>query len=238
MQTVRVRTTQNVFIDYPVASVGDRILGYLIDRIILVLYTVAVVAVIINMDLEELGYLWLVAVAFPWMFYGLLFEIFMNGQSPGKQVMKTKVVRLNGTPPTIGDYLLRWIFSFIDYYFLSGAIAVVVVAMGGKGQRLGDVVAGTSVIKLIEQQEITGKDVFVTTEEIHVPTFTQVMQLSETDIELIQRALEVNRDQGNIQPVMIITDKIKTLLGIQTDLPPVKFLYTVIKDYNTLTAGR
>lgn len=237
MQTVRVRTTQNVFIDYPVGSVGDRILGYLIDRIILVLYSVAVITALFSLKVD-LEYVWLISLGFPWVFYGLLFEIFMNGQTPGKQVMKTKVVRLNGTPPTIGDYLLRWIFGFVDYYFLSGAIAVVFVAMGGKGQRLGDIVAGTSVIKLIEQQEITGKDVFVTPEETHVPTFTQVTQLSETDIELIQRALEVNRDQGNIQPVMIITDKIKTLLGIQTDLPPVMFLYTVIKDYNSLTAGR
>jgi hypothetical protein len=80
--------------------------------------------------------------------------------------------------------------------------------------------------------------VFVTPEEMHVATFTQVAQLSETDIELIQRALEVNRDQGNIQPVMMISEKIKTLLGIQTDLPPVKFLYTVIKDYNSLTTER
>jgi uncharacterized RDD family membrane protein YckC len=237
MQTVRVRTTQNVFIDYPVASIGDRILAYLIDRVILILYSVAVIAILINLKLD-LQYLWLVALAFPWMFYNVLFEIFMNGQSPGKQLMKTKVVRLNGTPPTIGDYILRWVFSFVDYYFLSGAIAVVIIAMGGKGQRLGDIVAGTSVIKLIEQHEITGKEVFVTPEEMHVATFTQVAQLSETDIELIQRALEVNRDQGNIQPVMMISEKIKTLLGIQTDLPPVKFLYTVIKDYNSLTTER
>lgn len=237
MQTVRVRTTQNVFIDYPVASIGDRILAHLIDRIILTLYSVAVVAALLNLDLD-IWYVWLVILGFPWMFYNLLFEILMNGQTPGKQVMKTKVVRLNGTPPTIGDYLLRWIFSFVDFYFLSGALAVVLIAMGGKGQRLGDLVAGTSVVKLIEQHQITAKEVFVTAEEMHVPTFTQVTQLSDKDIELIQRALEVNRDQGNTQPVMIITEKIKAMLGIQTDLPPVKFLYTIIKDYNSLTTGR
>jgi uncharacterized RDD family membrane protein YckC len=236
MQTVRVRTTQNVFIDYPVASVGDRILGHLIDRIILILYSVAVVAALLNSEVDE-WYVWLILLGFPWLFFNLVFEIFMNGQSPGKQVMKTKVARLDGTPPTIGDYLLRWIFALIDFYVLSGAIAVVIIAMGGKGQRLGDIVAGTTVVKLVEQHEISAKDVFVTADEIHVPTFFQVTQLSSNDIELIQRALEVNRDQGNIQPVLTITEKIKTLLGIQSDLPPVKFLYTIIKDYNSLTAG-
>ena len=236
MQTVRVRTTQNVFIDYPTASIGDRILAHLVDRLILILYSIAIVAVLSDSDIEE-WYLWLILLGFPWLFFNLAFEIFMNGQSPGKHVMKIKVVRLDGTPPTIGDYLLRWIFSFVDFYILSGAIAVVIIAMGGKGQRLGDIVAGTAVVKLAEQQEVSAKDIFVTTDEEHVPTFSQVSQLSSNDIELIQRALEVNRDQGNIQPVMILTEKIKSMLAIQSDMPPVKFLYTIIKDYNRLTAG-
>ena len=236
MQTVRVRTTQNVFIDYPTASIGDRILAHLLDRLILILYSVAIVAVLLNSEVEE-WYVWLILLGFPWLFFNLAFEIFMNGQSPGKQVIKIKVVRLDGTPPTIGDYLLRWIFSFLDYYVLSGAIAVVIIAMGGKGQRLGDIVAGTAVVKLAEQQEISAKEIFVTTDEEHIPTFSQVSQLSSNDIELIQRALEVNREHGNIQPVMILTEKIKSMLAIQSDMPPVKFLYTIIKDYNRLTAG-
>jgi hypothetical protein len=44
---------------------------------------------------------------------------------------------------------MRWIFSFIDFYILSGALAVLIIAVGGKGQRLGDIVAGTSVVKLV-----------------------------------------------------------------------------------------
>jgi hypothetical protein len=131
---------------------------------------------------------------------------------------------------------LRWIFSFIDFYVLSGAIAVIVVAVGGKGQRIGDVVAGTSVIKLIKQNEISASDIFVIPEIEYVPTFPQVVHLTERDIELIQRALEVNRDQGNVQPVMAVTERIKSLLGVQTDLPPVKFLYIVVKDFQHLTS--
>jgi hypothetical protein len=61
-------------------------------------------------------------------------------------------------------------------------------------------VAGTTVVKLIEQREISAKEVFVAAEETHVPTFTQVTQLSDKDIELIQRALEVNRDQETDSP--------------------------------------
>jgi len=236
MQTIRVRTTQNVFIEYPLASVGERIAAYLIDWIILVLYTVAIVAIFAKVEVK-FWYVWLIVLGVPWLLFSLLFEIFMNGQTPGKLALKIKVVRLDGTPPAIGDYLMRWIFSFVDFYILSGAVAVVVIAVGGKGQRLGDIVAGTSVVKLVEHHQITTQNVFVPVEERYTPTFTQVVNLTEKDIELIQRALEVNRDQGNIQPVIIITEKIKGLLEIKTDLPPVKFLYTIIKDYQTITSG-
>ncbi|MGE0587814.1 MAG: RDD family protein [Cyclobacteriaceae bacterium] len=235
MHSINVRTTQNVFIQYPVASVGDRIVAFLLDRLILIAYTVFIFALFINLEMR-VTWLWYAFLGIPWIFYHLFFEIVMNGQSPGKRVMKVKVVRLDGTPPTIGNYLMRWIFSFIDYYFLSGVIAMIVIATGGKGQRLGDLVAGTSVVKLVEQQEISSNQIFVKAEEDYVPTFAQVIQLTENDIELIQRALEVNRDQGNSQPVLAVTEKIKALLGIKTDLPPVKFLYTIVKDFNHITS--
>lgn len=236
MQIIRVRTTQNVFIDYPVGSVGDRILAYLLDRLILIVYSVAVLAAFTKLEIET-SYLWLIFFGFPWLFYSLLFEIFMDGQTPGKKVLKIKVVRLDGTPPTIGDYLLRWIFAFVDIFILSGAVAVVMVAMGGKGQRLGDVVAGTAVVKLLEHEQVASQKVFVEPEEQYTPVFSQVVSLSDRDIELVQRALEANRDQGNMQPVIVVTDKIKSLLKIETDMPPVKFLYTIIKDYQTITAA-
>jgi uncharacterized RDD family membrane protein YckC len=235
MQTITVNTTQNVSIEYPIASIGDRILAYLLDRLILIVYTIAAVALLMNLKIE-IWWLYIILFGIPWMFYHLLFEIFMNGQSPGKRVMKVQVVRLDGTEPTIGDYLLRWIFSLIDFYILSGALAVVIIAMGGKGQRLGDVVAGTSVVKLIAQKEITADQIFITPEQSYTPTFPQVVQLNTKDVELIQRALEANNNFGNIQPVLIVTEKIKSLLGLQTDLPPAEFLYIVVKDFNHLNS--
>ncbi len=235
MQTISVQTTQNVFIQYPLASVGDRILAYILDRIILIAYIVAIVGLFINLDVE-LIWLWIISLAGPWLFYHLLFEIFMNGQSPGKRVMQIQVVRLDGTEATVGDYILRWAFSLIDFYMLSGALAVIVIATSGKGQRIGDMVAGTTVVKLIEQQQITAEKIFITPEQAYVPSFPQVTQLESRDIELIQRALDALAQFENEQPVILVTEKIKSMLGIQTSLPPDKFLYTVVKDYNHLAA--
>lgn len=235
MQTISVLTTQNVFIQYPVASVGDRILAFLLDRLILAAYIIVVIAAFISIN-TGIHRWWLPAIliATPWFLYHLAFEIFMNGQTPGKRMMNIQVVRLDGTQPSIGDYVLRWVFSIVDFYFMSGALAIIIIAAGGKGQRLGDVVAGTSVVKLIGQKEITAKEIFITPDEKYSPVFPQVIQLENRDIELIQRALEANRNFGNLQPVLVVTEKIKSLLGIQTELPPVQFLYTIVKDFNHL----
>lgn len=235
MHSIQVRTAQNVFIHYPVASAGERIGGYLIDLLILIVYTIAVVALFSNFNMNA-TWIWISVVIVPWVFYSVLFEIFMNGQTPGKRLLNIQVVRLDGSRASVGDFILRWIFALLEFSILNGAIALICVAAGGKGQRLGDMVAGTSVIKLAEQKEVTGKEVFVTAEENYAPTFFNATHLSQNDIELIQRALEVNRDQGNSRPMLVITEKIKSHLGIQTDLPPVKFLYTLIKDYNHLNS--
>jgi uncharacterized RDD family membrane protein YckC len=230
MYTIPVRTAQNVFIHYPIASIGDRILAHLLDSLIKVLYVVLVFVLVFNIGMEELWVVYLLF-ALPFIFYTLAFEIFMNGQTPGKRALSIQVVRLDGTTPSIGGYVARWLFALIEFSFFSGLIAVIIILVSGKGQRLGDIVGGTSVVKLIPQQAVTSRDIFVTPQADYQPTFTQVIALSEQDIELIQQALEVNRAQGNDKPMLMATDRVKSLLGIQTDMPPVKFLYTIVKDY-------
>ncbi len=233
---VHVRTTQNVFIHYPVASLGDRILAYLLDLLIEIVFVVVMIALYFQIKME-ISWVWIVTVGAPLLCYHLMFEIFMNGQSPGKVLMKIKVIRLDGTPASIGDFILRWIFAFIDLRLMSGLIAVIAIAVGEKGQRLGDLVAGTTVIKLASEAEVTASDIFIPRTEVnYVPTFPQVVQLTEKDIELIQRALEVNRASANMRPIMAVTEKIRTHLGIQTEMLPLNFLYTIIRDFQHLTS--
>ena len=174
--------------------------------------------------------------AIPYLFYSLAFEIFMNGQTPGKRAMNIQVVRLDGSSPTIGNYIVRWLFALLEFQLLSGVIAILTILISGKGQRLGDVVGGTSVIKLIPQEEITSRSVFVMTEESYQPTFRQVIALQEKDVELIQQALEVNKTLDNPGPMLMAAERVKNLLGISSDMPPVKFLYTIIKDFNHFTS--
>lgn len=235
MQTVRVRTTQNVFIEYALASIGDRILAYIIDRVVLIIYSLAVFAFLARANNV---WIWITALGVPWLFYSLVFEIIMNGQTPGKQMMSIQVVKLDGTPATIGGYLLRWIFALVDFYIMSGVIAVVCITMGKKGQRVGDVVANTTVVKVGSQQEISSAEVFVTPEETHIPTFTEVATLNDRDIELIHRALDAMREHNNDAPARAIMEKVKSRLGIQSNMSTADFLSTIVKDYGILMSGR
>lgn len=234
METIRVRTTQNVFIEYPIASLGDRMLAYLIDATILTAYNFLCFFI-----LEEYTFSTTVNVliiSIPFLLYHPLFEILMNGQTPGKRQMRIKVVSLDGSSPTIGAYLMRWLFRLIEVFALRGALAIVTIAASGKGQRLGDVAAGTSVVKLVRQEATSSENIFTSAEEGYEPSFPQAAQINDRDLDTIYEALEVSRDTGNSVPVTMLTDKVKSMLGIESDLPPVKFLYTIIKDHNQLVS--
>jgi uncharacterized RDD family membrane protein YckC len=237
LQTISVRTAQNVYIQYPVASLGDRILAYFIDALIVIAYIIFIIFFLSQLNTDSFQVIVFI-VGMPILFYHLLFEIFMDGQSPGKRQMQIKVVRIDGTPATLGNFFLRWLLRVIDIQLFSGGVAILTIAIGGKGQRVGDMAAGTTVVKLVSQREVTASEIFTQVENNYVPTFEQAIQLSDADVELIQQALYVYKEKDNIDPVNAIAEKMKGVLGIDTDMPPIKFLYILVKDYTHLNNSR
>jgi uncharacterized RDD family membrane protein YckC len=233
MQTIRVRTAQNVLIDYPIAGLFDRILAFVLDCLIEFAYLIVVYSSAISVGGRSTVIL--VIIYLPIFFYDLLFEIIMNGQSPGKRVQNLKVVRLDGDSPTIGNYLLRWIFRPVDILF-SGSIAITCILFTKNGQRLGDVISGTTVIKLSNPGKLMGQTIIQDLKQDYQPQFPQVVHLSDKDISLIKEALAVNVQLGITEPMEIISEKIRTLHGIQTNMPVLTFLNTVLKDYHHLTS--
>lgn len=220
-------TNQNIEIDLNLASLGDRILAFLMDLVIIITY------------LFSLGFLF--SVTFPdsdipiliasisILFYTLLFETFYNGQTPGKKAMDIKVVKLDGGQPTFLNYLLRWIIRPIDI-LLYGAIAMAFIISTKYGQRLGDLAAGTTVIKLRDNLQV--KEVkSLKREKDYVVTYPQVKRLSDSQVELIRKSLRMRRDGFNDEAVSQLSQKVKSLLNIESSDPDVKFLYTILRDY-------
>jgi hypothetical protein len=151
--------------------------------------------------------------------------------------MKIKVVRLDGSEATLGGYILRWLFRIIDVQMMSGAVAIITIAAGGRGQRLGDLVAGTAVIKLAPLTRVAGADVIqVMNDDTHQVTYPGVTRLTDKDIALIKEVLRVNREDGNSKPVEMVTKKLGELLEVPLSEPPLKFLHTLVKDYHFLTS--
>ncbi|MDH5598386.1 MAG: RDD family protein [Cyclobacteriaceae bacterium] len=234
MQKVSVRTSHNVVINYDIASIGDRILAILIDLIIIGIYGFMMIMIFITLE-TEVVMLWIIAYL-PIFFYHLVSEIFFEGQSVGKNLMKIKVIRLDGTRPSIGGYILRWILRPVDL-FMYGGVAILTIVLNGKGQRLGDLAAATTVIKLQKKKrrEVSSplEDSF---NDNYEPVFAEAINLSDQDIDLAKKALEVNRKAGNPKPATFLAEKLCEKMNIKTEVPPIKFLHTIIKDYNHITS--
>src|SRR5512145_3290094 len=147
MENIDIQTSQNVAIEQPVASVGERIAATLIDLVFVFTYCI-IVASLGSFKETPVGTM---VFMIPALFYHLVSESVMNGQSWGKKIMKIKVVKIDGTHPIFGPYLIRWIFRLVDVLFLFGAISTIVIIVNGKGQRLGDIAANTTVIRIKEK---------------------------------------------------------------------------------------
>ena len=158
----------------------------------------------------------------------------MNGQTPGKYFNKIRVTKIDGSKPTFGSFLIRWMLRLIDITLASGSIALLTILLNGKGQRLGDLAAGTTVIT--ERKTVSiNNTLIVDLPEEYTPTFSQVTMLSDTDIQTIKELYLKAKRNGNHNTIVKLHEKIIDLTGINSDLKPIELIDIVIKDYNYFT---
>lgn len=232
MDNIKIQTTQNVDIEYELASVGDRILATLLDYVFFFGYTLLVMLFLGAIGSAMEDNIWLIIVIFlPILLYDLLCEMFFQGKSFGKMIMKIKVVKLDGTQAGFGAYLLRWLLRIVDTRMFSGAIALIAILANGKGQRIGDMAAGTTVIKM--KQKITINDTILNkVKPTYTIVFEEVSKLSDSDIAIIKEVMQVALRTGNQQAIERLAKKTKETMGITTNLPHTQFLATVVQDYS------
>ena len=158
-QTVDVETPELVVLTYSIAGIGSRAMAAITDLLIVlaasVLLGVVAVAVIAAGGFAgfNLGGSWgmailvLVQFALLWGYY-VLFEGLMDGQTPGKRLHRIRVVREGGYSVTFGASAVRNLIRVIDmqplFLYLVGMISVLATR---RGRRLGDIVAGTIVVR-------------------------------------------------------------------------------------------
>lgn len=242
MNTIIIPTTQNIELEYPVAQLGDRIVSGLIDIGVLFLYVFIWGKLIdrYNYHSEWKEYLTdtiSIISLLPAISYSLWCEFLFDGQTLGKKIMKLQTIRTDGAPATLSAYLLRWMLRIVDVWMssslvlLPGVIGMIVISVNKKGQRVGDIVAGTSVIKL---QLVTtfGDTMFMETAEDYQVIFPEIKNLSDRDVSILKEVFDLGIKNFDPELLEKLANKVKQVSGIHTTMTDKQFLETVLRDYN------
>lgn len=223
-------TGQYVKIMQTPASIGERIAAQLIDWVVMAAYVTLYFVVRDQLDLH-FSYGYDIAVAFlPVIFYTLLCEIFNHGQTIGKRIMKLRVVMKDGTVPSLSAYLLRWALWLVDGPFLS-FLGVVVILVNRHNQRIGDIAAGTMVIRIDSFSRLqVSLDEFQHLSRNYRPVYPQAADLSLEQVNSLSKAMQLDNDDPRIAA---LAGKVREVLGIQTvhERSDVSFLWQLVRDY-------
>ncbi|TND08754.1 MAG: RDD domain-containing protein [Bacteroidetes bacterium] len=230
MQSLNIQTTQNVDINYEVANIGDRLLARLIDWGIFVVLIIALSIVNASLQLSITSGLYILLIS-PIICYDLICEPLFQGRSFGKMVLKLRVIKIDGTQPGIGDYIIRWMFRLLEgLVAISPGLCLLVVLVNGRGQRFGDIVAGTTVIST--KQKVQLRDtIMMQYNPNYVIQFPQVSMLSDRDVGLIREVLKQAMNSQNYPAIERLSARVKEVLGINPMMPSMQFLHIVLNDY-------
>ncbi len=218
-----IDTPENITFGYEIAGIGSRFLAALVDTTLILLLQILVNAVLLlvlsaSVNLGELfssgkilntsaswviGLIGLISFFFFWGYY-IFFEMLWNGQSPGKSIAKLRVIRADGTPITLTESIVRNLVRLIDFLPIYYGIGVVTMFINSQSRRLGDLAAGTLVVRE-NPEKVTLRS--LAAPQVRLPQTTPdfgaagasaqeypVERLSGSDIQMIESFL--SRRQG------------------------------------------
>ncbi|MEM8685643.1 MAG: RDD family protein [Pseudomonadota bacterium] len=165
--TFDIATPEGVELQLPVAGLAPRSLAWLIDSAIkfVIFFTVQLVAELLG-DFG-MGVLALNAFAVLWL-YNVLFEVFMNGATPGKRVLGLRVVNADGTPVGWSGSIVRNLIRPVDVLPGVYTIGLISVLLTSNLQRLGDLAANTVVV-FTTREARSGDFVGFTPRPVNIP---------------------------------------------------------------------
>src|SRR5512133_2851557 len=197
-QTVDVETPELVVLTYSIAGIGSRAMAAITDLLIVAATIVVLGAIFFAVVATggfagfDLGGSWGVAIlilvqfALLWGYY-VLFEGLMDGQTPGKRLHRIRVVREGGYSVTFGVSAVRNLIRFLamqpGFSYLVGMTSVLITK---RGRRLGDLVAGTIVVK----EEVRRTAALPATKPSPAAAKTLQTTLSEDEYAVLSRFIE------------------------------------------------
>jgi uncharacterized RDD family membrane protein YckC len=132
-----------------------------------------------------------------WGYY-LAFELMWNGQTPGKRLAGTQVVRVSGAPAEFAEIAIRNVVRIVDFLPFAYAIGFVVMFSNRRSRRVGDFAANTLVVR--RQKRVKLSDLTPSARGTPAPTsssvsdkvlalYPKLAQVTEDDYDLIRDVL-------------------------------------------------
>jgi len=247
VQSIEINTTQHVAIEYQLAELRQRFNALLLDLIILAVTLFVIALIIISIAPASRG-LWtafgVLAMGGLFVCYAFLCESFMDGQTVGKRSQAIKVVRLDGKEVQLSDFLLRAVLQLVDFYYTAGVAGSILITTSDKRQRLGDIAAGTTVVRCDTVKRFRLQDILnIASLQNYQPAYPQVRQLTEDDVFAIRDAIaryDKYPTDASEHLLRELTQHLCNILDIPLDYGDdpthiIFFLKTLIKDYVVLT---
>jgi len=252
-ETLIIETPERVQLEFALASIGNRFLAVAIDHFLQYLAMFIIAWIMLSLagfsssDVADASEKivnempkWVVAILILALFltfagYFILFEWLWNGQTPGKRLLKLRVIREDGRPLTLWEAIARNLLRIGDavpgFVIPVYSVGLIVIFLSNRDQRLGDIFAGTVVIRERSDEAPTFKETFssrITDAafiRVQKPTGTEanVSKLSEREVEVVESFLRRRWD---------LTERQRLWMAWRIALP---LMYKLKPSYNAET---
>ncbi len=235
-----IDTPENIEFAYDVAGIGSRFLAAIIDTALiliaegLVLYVFGLaVGVITLADSILTAIAALLGFAILWGYY-IIFELLWNGQSPGKRMIGLRTVREGGRPITFVSAAIRNFIRIVDFMPVFYGIGVLVMFIDRRARRLGDLAAGTLVVKERRMVSLESLTTIPVPASASSPVLPNIHLLNDQDYNLIQEFLRRRNELGR-EPRMRLGAQLasgtQARLGLPQGGDAELFLQQVVTEY-------
>src|SRR5256885_7310543 len=174
-ETLVIETPERVPLHFALASIGNRFLACTVDHALqLLLALLAFIFFSIIGEYSSVGAavkeapkwvqaILIIVIFLIWTSYFIFFEWLWNGQTPGKRWLRLRVIREDGRPVTFWEAMVRNLIRIFDMMPLPFySIGLISVFISHRDQRIGDMIAGSVVVREREEEAPTFDNVFAT----------------------------------------------------------------------------
>jgi uncharacterized RDD family membrane protein YckC len=218
-ESLIIETPERVPLEFALASIGNRFLAVAIDHFIQYLSIFVIAWVLLSfagggasaaVDAPEAFFSsmpkWTLAILILVLFlifagYFIFFEWLWNGQTPGKRLMKLRVIREDGRPITLWEAIARNLLRICDavpgFVIPVYSVGLITIFLNSRDQRIGDIFAGTVVVRERADEAPTFFETF--SNPIRDTAFSRVQKrsefradmtrVSESEIEVVESFL-------------------------------------------------